>query len=217
VGEMEVTKLSISQETQNRLNNAGNLTFKRKRQIRTEGVLNLIRSKPAGHLFKQIELIQAAGYRVQKWDSKGYASGYNFITNLIKKGIINKIEDGPSFTFAYCIPSDVKIKTTELRVETPREEEVPAISEEELYKMEAAKKAEEAMLRDKRVEDAARSFHTEMNKLKALDSTYSFRLDIHKRPQEGEFGKTKVAELEMVDVNIGAIRYMVGQLLDNAS
>ena len=95
---MDVSKLSISQETIAKLNAMAYITPQRKQQIRLNGIKELIYSKPAGHVFTIKDLMRAAGYRCGD-DSKNrqYYAGSAFVKYYINKGVIVKENgiDGP--------------------------------------------------------------------------------------------------------------------------
>ena len=104
---MDVSKVTISQETKKKLAESMNLTMKRKGEIRLNGIKALIRSKPAGHKFRLVELINAAGYHHSGSGSRGYQAGSAYITYLVKHGKIIR-HNKKGFKSEYAIPEDVK-------------------------------------------------------------------------------------------------------------
>lgn len=102
---MIASKVTFSRETQAALLNPA-LDFKKKRELRINRVKEFVREHPAGHKFRMMDLIAAAGYNP---DNPGnYASGFGFITALNKRGIIN-IEKTKQYGKEVTIPGDENI------------------------------------------------------------------------------------------------------------
>jgi len=99
---MEVSRLTFSEELVKKMQNPG-ISKKRKRELRTELILDYIRSKPAGSILSKMELVNAARY-----NKNSKASGYIFIDSLIKKGIIKaeKAGIGNQSGYEWTIPGD---------------------------------------------------------------------------------------------------------------
>lgn len=99
---MEASKVTISKE----LLWSPLLTKKKKYQLKTGAVKELIRSKPAGHKMNMTRLMIAAGYDI----TRQYQSGYGFIKGLMEKKII--VKDQPKeIMSSWSIPGDVVVKT----------------------------------------------------------------------------------------------------------
>jgi hypothetical protein len=99
--EMEVSRLSIGQETISRINSMAKLGKTRKSQIRFEGIKELIKTHPKGHLFSIKELGSAAGYRVH--EQRGYWAAVGFINSLKKNGKLVKLSGKGKNKSAYLI------------------------------------------------------------------------------------------------------------------
>lgn len=204
-----IERMSIAQETYSQLHPSHNmkLTKKRKREIRFNGIKRLVESKESGHLFSMGDLIQAAGYKTVVAGDGQYNSGWQFITNLIKRGVLVRIDEGfNSGKYAYEVTNKsihgrpirdtVKKTTIELLSQRAEEPEVKIVKEEVTV---TNPEPEEK-------EDTAQAYKTK--------KCYSFKITIQKQ-QETEHGKTLVSELEMNNVDLGQIKAMVSSVVNN--
>ncbi len=112
---MNVTKLTISQETREKLNNPV-LTPMKKRELREEMIKDSIRSAVGGVRTKQ-ELVAAAGYNPDA-KSSNYASGIGHIGSMVKRGIISH-NNTNAFRKTWVVCEDVKTKAVENKSQMP--------------------------------------------------------------------------------------------------
>ena len=110
---MNASKVTITQETRERLNNEA-LSPIKKRQLREQMIIESIRKAVGGTRTKQ-ELIAAAGFSTDA-RSLNYAKGHTLIGSMIKRGIITH-NATTTFKKNWTVLSDVKTVVTP----TPKE------------------------------------------------------------------------------------------------
>lgn len=93
---MDVSRLTISEETRSRLNREMKLTPKDKKRIRCEGIKQYV-DLNKGRKLRAKELYAAAGYRVN--DQKSQWNAASFIKNIKDDGIL--IQKGKSWSPCY--------------------------------------------------------------------------------------------------------------------
>ena len=103
---MNVSKLTITQETREKLNNPA-LSPIRKRELREQMIIESIRKAVGGTRTKQ-ELIAAAGFS-PIGTSNEYANGLALITSMVKRGLITH-NDTSSFKKNWTVLADVKTR-----------------------------------------------------------------------------------------------------------
>lgn len=98
---MDVSKLTISKETMN----MNKLTNKRKRKLRENRIIELIRSKPTGTPIPIKEFMKPGNFNTE-------GNAYFFIQTMVDKGLIRKLSSLDKFTngLAYEVCADVKTK-----------------------------------------------------------------------------------------------------------
>lgn len=199
VGEMEVPKMEkpIGQRTRERLA-AQHLSPKRRRQIRTDGVVEYINSKYKGCPISGVELMRAAGFNPVGNYGPDYWNGYAFIKSLRKKGIIIKEDEPSKKKSSWRVPEkarpmrpmlQAKVQVVERNL-TP-EDEVPEKPYVVKVKNDGTEPIDES-------------------------SPYSFEITVSKR-QKSDFGRVRVGQLEMTDITKETARKMINELLDNVS
>lgn len=140
---MNASKVIITQETRDRLNNQA-LSPMKKRQLREQMIIESIRRAVGGTRTKQ-ELIAAAGFN-PVGTSNDYANGLALITSMVRRGIITH-NDTSAFKKNWTVLSDVKIKpavtpTPEAiaqEIVAPKVENAPGIVVEEKPKVQVNK------------------------------------------------------------------------------
>lgn len=193
---MEVTNFQISQETLRKLNAKSNLSAKDRSRIRYEGVKRLVQSKHSGYLFLPKDIMNAAGYRVDKSGTKEYQNGMFYLRNLIKRKLLIKGERVKGRVEYYLpdmkIPKKLNKPMLQAKVQVV-DRNAPTEDTKETEDKPSPKKSE------------------------ASAEKYTFELTMSKKNQTAEFGKTRMAQLEMTDVNIETARKMINDLLDRIS
>jgi hypothetical protein len=101
---MQASKVIISQETREKLNNQA-LSPLKKRELREQMVIAAIRKAVGGTRTKQ-ELIAAAGYN-PAGTSPDYARGLGFLTGMVNRGLITH-NDTNTFKKNWTVLADVK-------------------------------------------------------------------------------------------------------------
>lgn len=187
---------SIAQRTREQLDNQF-LTPKKRRQIKINGVKDYIRSKPSGTPIQLHELINAAGYHSNGIESAGYKAGQQFISKLVKRGVIQRFGI-KTYKPSYSIPGDATTKTF-------KKPQLQA-------KVQVVERGETDKIPDKPYR-----VRTEVTEDVSTGQGYSFEFTVSKRNAAGEFGRIRVGQLEMTDVTIETIGVMVEKLLENLS
>ena len=184
---------SIGQRTKQKLTTPYNLSFKKKRAIRMEGVVNYIRSQYAGKRLSTIDLIRAAGYTPDGSRSHGYWNGITLLNRMQDLRIINRNHPGANES-AWTILADGK-KTPGLQDRVQDEDsDIDELIPDKPYEVST---------------DEAEDSSTPLD--------YSFELTFSKRGQSGDFGRIRMGQLEMTDVTIDTARKMINELMDNLS
>lgn len=107
---MEASKVSFTASTRLRLKEPG-LSVAKRRELKTESIKALIRSKPAGTPISWADLIYAAGYPVKK-----KSAGYAFVKGLVAKKVIVRVDPlSTKYKQAYLVPEDAKTFQEEIK------------------------------------------------------------------------------------------------------
>ena len=197
---MEVSKLSISQETISRLNRSSHLSNTQKRKIRVQGIDSLIKSNP-NKRYSLLEIMSAAGYRHGgKIGGGAYASGSSFLLLLRKRGVLVKHSPKDRLSRYSVFPEKLdnyyNSKNTKV-INTTVEDlsKVPTI-------IDKSKIEEKIEVKHDYVEDSNES---ESNR------EFSFEIIIHEKK---EHGYKKLSSVGMTEVSKSTMRHLVDEVID---
>lgn len=196
---MKVGKMSIGEETRNRLNaNPYNNAIK-KTLIRREGVINLIKSKESGHLFSTLELINAAGY-IGNWKSnkKEYDRGTSLVNQMIKSGIIQKIPEIGTQRNAYAVTGDVKVLR---KKRSSNKNKIVNRKVEDLVKVDIKEVGVKS-----NGEEVTTNPCDDSNMLDIRSYNITFTID---KKTDAEYGKKSIAKLELNETTLEIAKEMI--------
>lgn len=191
---MEVSKVTISQATRKRILETHHLTPKKRQELRIRGVKEYIKSKPNGELIQASELMKAAGYHFENYESKQYKAAANFIVGLRKRGIVIK-KDPSAYKSEWYVPEETK------EIMSQEKPNLITVKIPKMVKAEDVKENESA-------EGDKPSRDIEIQK-------YTFELTISKRSKADDYGKQTVAKMEMADITASTMNEMIEKLINN--
>ncbi len=209
---MNVSKVSISAETQKRLNSAYPLSKERKNEIRVEGIKELIRSRPSGALFGIGELGRAAGYKIpakgfvdmSSFEKRQYWSAQALLKRLHDQDIVRK-----------------HIKNGRLSPYTIVEDE-QAVAKQSKTIVDTTTTALESFKSHHNLDDNFVEVPQEVTKIPSnvhdvIDNKdcYHIEFTLTRRSELGDYGAKKVASLDISDTSLDRIKYMIDQLIEN--
>lgn len=103
---MIASNVKFTNETKLLLNSPA-LDESKRRQLRKNRIKEYIRSHPAGHLLRQYQLIEAAGYDVKKKNE--FQNGYNLLKRMIIDRELTEEKQAGTIRRIYTIPEDAKL------------------------------------------------------------------------------------------------------------
>lgn len=198
---MDVSRLSISQETQMRLSQAHVLTRKQRRAIRINAIKELLESHPSTREYGVREIMSAAGYRIDQ-----YQAGYDFVKNLVAKGILIKYPVQGTVKSRYVFIDKNELKKRKKVVYDTIPNKTASDEEDGDVKNEI---------------EVAQSNETNYERLhceKEKNHSYTMHFTLERRPESSEeFGSKRIASIEMTGLSIEQIKEMIEETLSRVN